>query len=153
MHRLFVLAVTLLLAACANPASGQAAASPGGAPAALTSAPEGAALIGVVWSWQRELTGKEPPDPPELFTVEFLPGGKFTAHIDCNNGGGSWMVDESKLRMTSVRIPKMMCPPGWKDRLLTGGLEGAQTWAVRNGELVITTRGEVGTLRFRPLRK
>jgi len=156
MYRTFALVLPFLVAACAatsaGPADAQAAPAAATAPGATSKAP-GAELTGVVWSWRRVLVGNEPPDPPELFTLEFVPGGKFTTRIDCNNGGGSWMVDEAKIRMTSVRISKMMCPPGWKDREFSKGIEGAETWSLANGELVITTRGEVGKLRFVPLRK
>ena len=150
MRRLLALALPPLIAACAAsfalPISPALAAD---APAAQPS--DSDTFTGVVWSWRRSLVAREPADPPELFTVEFIKGGEFTIRTECNQGGGSFIVDGSQIKLTSIKTTKYLCSPGWKDRAFIQGLEGAETYQVRNGELMLTTQGEVGTMRLRVL--
>lgn len=150
MRRLLTLALPLLIAACAasptQPMSPALAANvPAGEPAGAVT------FTGVTWSWRRSLVGNEPADPPELFTVEFIKGGKFTVRTECNQGGGSFMVDGSQIKLTSIKTTKYLCSPGWKDRAFIQGLEGAETYQIRSGELMLTTPGEVSTMRLRVL--
>lgn len=144
MRRLLALALPLLIAACA------ASSTQPMSPALAANAPA-AELTGVAWSWRRSLVGNDPADPPELFTVEFIKGGKLTVRTECNQGGGSFIVDGSQIKLTSIKTTKYLCSPGWKDRAFMLGLEGAETYQIRNGELVLTTQGAVGTMRLRGL--
>ena len=152
MRRLPVLVLPLLIAAgAALPIQSAAQPAAAGAPAAAS--PDPAALTGTVWSWRRALKGVEPPDPPKLFTVEFIKGGKIKVLTECYEGSASFILDGSAIKMTPVKPTKYLCPPGWKDRALFEGLEGVATWTVANGELVLATSSDLKTMRFQPLNR
>ncbi len=110
-------------------------------------------LTGKTWQWTASTT-KVPasqsvvPDP-ENYTIEFMSDGSFSSKVDCNQLSGTYSTTSSG-GLTIVPGPMTLaaCPDGSLDALYVAGLSGAQSYAVANSQLTVTTADE-STLTFK----
>ena len=75
-----------------------------------------AKLAGPVWRWEETLfnDGKnlKPNGEPSKYTIQFHPDGNFNIHMDCNSGGGQYLIENNKIAIGSIRTTLVACPPG-----------------------------------------
>jgi len=106
-------------------------------------------LEGAVWQLNAFAMGPDPQKVPEdiNITVKFE-DGKVSGRGGCNNYGGGYTVEKSKLRVSQIMSTKMFCDnaSNWEARFLQQ-LEKSQSYAIKGQTLEISC-GEPGKLLF-----
>jgi putative lipoprotein len=73
-------------------------------------------LEGTAWRLVRFQGGDDTtlgPDDPAKYAIEFGPGGRLTARIDCNRGRGTWSSKGSgHLALGHLALTRARCPAG-----------------------------------------
>ncbi len=155
---------SVLLAACAFAVAGCAPTEPKSptlpgyvnAPPPTMAAEGDALLTGTVWSWQgtqmREGT-RITPDAPERYTLEFQPGGKANIRADCNRGSTSYVLTGNALNFGPIALTRAACPPGSRDAEFVKNLDAVSAQVFQGNELVLTLKGDAGSMRFTTTRQ
>jgi len=145
------MAVAMMLAACASDFG--AVNLPGGvnAPPPQIEAVGDASLTNTVWRWE----GTQKSDGTSVvplsaanYTLEFQPGGKLNVRIDCNRGGGQYLLNGNNLTLGSIALTKMLCPQASLDAEFARELAAVTTQRFEGSELVLSLAGNGGTMRF-----
>jgi heat shock protein HslJ len=113
-------------------------------------------LTGTVWAWQGTTMSdgaKIVPDAPERYTLEFQPGGQATVRADCNRGATSYLLNDVQLTFGPIALTKMACPPGSRDAEFLKELAVVASQRFQGYELVLTLRGNSGSMRFTTTRQ
>jgi para-nitrobenzyl esterase len=102
-HAMTLLQLGIMIALAAIPSQVQAA--------------QGAATLqGTRWQLVKFQGGDDrtlTPDDPAKYTIEFAAGGRLTARIDCNRGGGTWKATgSSQLEFGPLALTRAKCPEG-----------------------------------------
>jgi para-nitrobenzyl esterase len=83
-------------------------------PSQVPSAQGAATLQGTRWQLVKFQGGDDrtlTPDDPAKYTIEFAGGGRLTARIDCNRGGGTWKATgSSQLEFGPLALTRAKCP-------------------------------------------
>lgn len=111
-------------------------------------------LMGTVWQLQdiqfRDGT-LAAATPPESYTVEFLADGALVVQADCNRGWGQFTTDQAQsLTIGNLATTRAACPPGSLSNEFLRALQGAATYSVQDGQLLIEPSADTGTLRLTP---
>ena len=110
-------------------------------------------LTGVVWRWQQTLMNNGDifsPDNPNNYTVQFLDDGTVSIQADCNQGSGTYTVQDSALTLTLGPMTLVACPPGSLGDRFTANLSQAAIYFFEGGNLLIDLMVDSGTMRFSP---
>lgn len=114
-----------------------------------------ARLVGPTWAWvgthysdDRRVNA---PDPAR-FTLAFQADGRVEVRADCNRGGATYTADPHRIGFGPVALTKKRCDSGSPDREFLRGLDIANGWLLRDGELFVTLRYDTGSMRFIPLK-
>ncbi len=106
---------------------------------------------GIVWKWQRTAynndTRTEPPDSSH-YTILLMPEGHLSVRLDCNTGGGRYMLDGSSLTLDVTHSTMAACPPGSLARKFMKDLAAARIVFLRDGELYLDLMYDSGTMKF-----
>lgn len=106
---------------------------------------------GIVWKWQRTLynndTRAEPRDPAQ-YTILLMPEGHLSVRLDCNAGGGRYVLDGSSLSLEVTHATAAACPPGTLAQEFLKNLAAARIAFMRDGELYLDLMYDTGTMRF-----
>jgi heat shock protein HslJ len=113
-------------------------------------------LTGTLWSWQgtqmRDGT-RISSDAPERYTLEFQPGGKVNIRADCNRGSTSYVLTGNALNFGPIALTRAACPPGSRDTEFVKNLEVVSAQVFRGNDLVLTLKGDAGSMRFTTTRQ
>lgn len=106
-------------------------------------------------TWQLNLIAKRDGNitinDPSRYTISFNADGTANFQADCNVGGAAFTsADGGALTITPGPITMAFCGPGSLDQIYLGGLTNAMSFAIEDGNLVITMLYESGTLVFHP---
>jgi para-nitrobenzyl esterase len=153
--RLLSIAVSLCVVACATADAppvlpGSVNAPP---PEIAPAADAGDALLTTgIWLWQGMQRGSDAtivPDVPDLYTLEFQPGGRVSVRADCNRGSGSYLLNGRNLSFGPLALTRAMCAPGSRDVEFLRGLAAVKAHDNNGRELVLTFADGAGSMRFR----
>lgn len=106
---------------------------------------------GMIWKWQRTVynndTQAEPRDPSQ-YTIILMPEGHLSVRLDCNAGGGSYVLDGSSLSLKVTHATPAACPLGSLAQDFMRDLAVARIAFMRDGELYLDLMYDTGTMRF-----
>ncbi len=112
---------------------------------------EGDRLRDIEWKWQQTLYGngsKSIPSKPENYTLLLGPDGSVSARIDCNRGGGTYTLEDSRISIEITHTTMAACPPGSLDRAFLKDLSAAALYFIKNGDLYLDLKYDTGTMKF-----
>ena len=110
-----------------------------------------ALLTNTVWAWQEtQVKGgaRTVPDAPGNYTLEFRPGGMVAVRADCNRGSTSYLLNGGALSFGAIALTRSMCPPGSRDAEFLQALAAVTGQLFRDNDLVLTLKGDSGSMRF-----
>jgi heat shock protein HslJ len=119
----------------------------GGTPALDAAAAE---LINVSWLWQSwtDASGAETTvTNPENYTLFFNADGTVNVQLDCNSGGGGYVVDGSSLTFTGIFSTMMFCGEESLDSAFSAGLNQVVSYSITDGVLTLSL-ADGGTMTF-----
>lgn len=113
------------------------------------------ALEGTAWQLVKFQGGdgaSVTPDERARYTIEFGPGGRLTARVDCNRGRGTWKTSGAKgLELGPLALTRAMCPPGSLHDQIVRHWALVRSYVVRDGSLFISLMADGGVYRFEPI--
>lgn len=108
-------------------------------------------LVGPTWQWTASTTtapaSQSVTPDPENYTITFANDGTYSGKADCNNIAGTYTASGSTLTIKPGPSTMAACPEGSQDAFYVAGLLATQSYAITNGELVLTTTD--GTMTFK----
>jgi heat shock protein HslJ len=110
-------------------------------------------LVGPVWQWEQTLMNNGDrfiPDNPGNYTVQFLPDGTVAVQADCNQVGGSYTLDGSRITIELGPSTMAACPEGSLSDQFLANLSAANIYFFNEGNLFIDLMFDSGTMRFSP---
>lgn len=109
-------------------------------------------LMGSVWKLQQIQMNdgsQTVPSNPDNYTIEFMDDGSVAVQADCNRGRGSFATaTDNRLTITGVAITRMACPEGSSDTAFLRGLDSANSYFFRDGQLIIELMYDSGSMIF-----
>lgn len=109
-------------------------------------------LMGSVWKLQQIQMNdgsQTVPNAPENYTIEFMGDGSVVVQADCNRGRGSFAsANDNRLSITGVATTRMACPEGSADAAFLRGLDSANSYFFRDGQLIIELMYDSGSMIF-----
>ena len=123
-----------------------------GATALLAACGTGSGLTGKTWQLSAITTttpafqGVVPTAQQSLYTINFNSDGNFQARADCNQLAGTYTTSGSSLTILPGPMTLALCPEDSLSDEYVQALGNAQSYAIANNSLTITTDG--GTLQF-----
>lgn len=142
MKQLVVLGiVNVMVSACAS--HGQSA--------SITRGHDPQAIIGKTWQWQGTVTAVEKINvtQPERYTLHFDEKGRIQARFDCNRGGGSYQISESKLSFGPLMSTRMACPQDSLDYVFMKQLKDVNSFFLEGDSLYLELPFDSGTLQLK----
>ena len=112
----------------------------------------GSGLTGKTWQLSAITTtvpafqGVLPTAEQSLYTINFNSDGNFQARADCNQLAGTYTTSGSSLTILPGPMTLALCPEDSLSDEYVQALGNAQSYAIANNSLTITTSG--GTLQF-----
>ena len=145
-------ALALAAAAC-SPVDPGAPLMPGSvnAPPPPMTAAGDSLLTGTVWAWKETVMadGKRiKPAASEQYTLVFQPGGAVAVRANCNRGSASYLLNGGALSFGPMALTRAMCPPGSMDTEFVKGLAAVSGQLFKGNDLVLTLRGDSGSMVF-----
>lgn len=108
-------------------------------------------LVGPTWQWTASTTtapaSQSVTPNPENYTITFANDGTYSGKADCNNIAGTYTTSGSTLTIKPGPSTMAACPEDLQDAFYVAGLLATQSYAITNGELVLTTTD--GTMTFK----
>jgi heat shock protein HslJ len=140
-------------------AEAEAPAAEGEAPAAEAEAGTGGAeeavtepsLTGVAWQWTNFTDpeqGALPIDSPEQYVIEFTPEGRVGIKADCNNGTGTYIVDEGSIDIALGAMTLALCAPESLSDQFLNYLGDVSAYTFDGNDLLLDLPDGAGTMRF-----
>jgi putative lipoprotein len=86
---------------------------------------------------------------PARYTLQFLPGGRLLARLDCNQGSGGYTAADGALALTPMATTLKRCLPGSHDADFGRLLHAATSYRF-DPEGFLLLRGADGVLRLQP---
>ncbi len=109
-------------------------------------------LMGSVWKLQQIQMNdgsQTVPSNPDNYTIEFMDDGSVAVQADCNRGRASFATaTDNRLTITGVAITRMACPEGSSDTAFLRGLDSANSYFFRDGQLIIELMYDSGSMIF-----
>lgn len=157
LSRLLIPACACVIVACA-PTEPKPPTLPGyiNAPPPAMAAAGDALLTGTVWKWQATQMrdgARITPDAPERYTLEFQPGGRVNVRADCNRGAASYVLTGNALNFGPIALTRAACPAGSRDAEFVRNLDAVSGQLFQDNELVLTLKGDTGSMRFTTTRQ
>ena len=111
----------------------------------------GQMLIGTVWKWQQSLYNNDTravPPNPENYTLKLLPDGNVSIRADCNVGGGTYRLDDSRISIEITHTTMAACPPESLEQKYIRDLNAAAIYFFDADILYIDLKYDTGTMKF-----
>ncbi len=104
------------------------------------------------WEWVGTITPVEKVEvsDPGRYTIRLTDDGKVQARVDCNRGGGTYVISEGKLSFGPLLSTRMACPADSLDGLFLKDLQRVASFFILNGNLYLELPYDSGTMRLRP---
>ncbi len=134
------------------PAEGATPAAPA-EPVAPAEPAAPAEITGVTWQLQEISRGSGSVSPvadPTKYTLTLNADGTVAIVADCNTGAGTYEVDGSAISFQQLATTRMACPQPSMGSQFTKVLEFVDSYAVENGNFVLSYSNGSGTLTFAP---
>lgn len=112
-----------------------------------------AEITGVTWQLQEISRGSGSVSPvadPTKYTLTLNADGTVAIVADCNTGSGTYEIDGSAISFQQLATTRMACPQPTMGSQFTKVLEFVDSYAVENGNLVLSYSNGSGTLTFAP---
>jgi heat shock protein HslJ len=110
-------------------------------------------LMGTVWQWDQTLMNNDDtfkPNNPDSYTLQFKPDGTVAIQADCNQVGGTYTLDGSRITIELGPSTMAACPEGsLADQFLTQ-LGGAVIYFIEGQKLFLDLQFDSGTMHFSP---
>ena len=91
------------------------------------------------------------PGDRTKYTIEFAPGGRVTARIDCNRGRGTWKATApGQLELGPLGLTRMMCPPESLHDQIAKQWQNIRSYVIRGGHLFLALMADGGIYEFEP---
>lgn len=110
-----------------------------------------ASIVGVVWEWVETAYGDDSVTTvadPSQYTLLLNEDGTATLQVDCNRGGGSYSLDDSRLSLNVFVMTRVACPDGSLSDEFLSNLNAAATYVMDGDDLVINMFADSGNVRF-----
>jgi heat shock protein HslJ len=107
--------------------------------------------MGVVWSWQStQMRGGAVvvPESRDRYTLEFQPDGTVRVRADCNRGSATYVRSGKALSIAPPALTRMACPAGTRDAEFVRSLTEVAGHLIRGNDLVLTLKGDGGSMQF-----
>ena len=88
-------------------------------------------------------------DDPTRYTVQFLPEGRLTAKLDCNQGSAGFTASEGVLEVSVMAATLALCEPGSHGDTFGRILQYATSYDI-DADGILWLRGDEGVLQLRP---
>lgn len=106
---------------------------------------------GIVWKWQHTVYNNDTqiaPQDPAQYTILLMPEGHLSVRLDCNAGGGRYVLDGSSVSLEVTHATMAACPPGSLAQEFMKNLAAARIAFMRDGELYLDLMYDTGTMKF-----
>lgn len=110
-------------------------------------------LVGPVWQWVETLynnDAKAIPPRSENFTVQFGADGTVKVRADCNRKEGRYSGAEQRIAIKITHSTRAACPENSFEEQFVRDLTNGVIWFLKDGDLYIDIKYDVGTMRLRP---
>ena len=119
-------------------------------------APGGASkLQGTTWQLVKFQGGDDrtlTPDDPAKYTIEFAPGDRVVARIDCNRGSGTWKAtDAGQLALGPLALTRAKCPDGSLHDQIAKQWTNVRSFVMKEGHLFLSLMADGGIYDFAPV--
>jgi para-nitrobenzyl esterase len=92
------------------------------------------------------------PDDRGKYTIEFGPGGRLTARVDCNRGRGTWKSSGSnQIRLGPLALTRARCPAGSLHDQIVKQWGNIRSFVLKDGHLFLALMADGGIYEFEPL--
>lgn len=111
------------------------------------------ALLGVTWQWVETVYGDGTvvaADDPSRYTLLFDESGQVAVRLDCNGGGGSYMLDGSSLFFGELVSTLMACAGESQATLFAKDLAEVYSYVIEDGRLFLSLKLDSGIMEFAP---
>ncbi len=109
-------------------------------------------IIGPVWHWVRTRYANDtmlnPASSTAGYTLRLKPDGTIQVRGDCNAGGGSFILNGSKLTITITHTTLAACPEGSLENVFIRDLNRTGGFVLENGILFLDLKLDSGTMEF-----
>ena len=108
-------------------------------------------IVHTVWKWQQTLENndtKAVPSDPDQYTLTFLPGGQISIRADCNQGGGIYTLNASRLTIEITHTTMAACPPGSLEQKYIRYLNAVAGFFIKGDALYLDIKYDTGTMTF-----
>jgi len=108
------------------------------------------ALTGTRWEWVSTTTATETitAADPARYAITFADDGSAGVVADCNVGNATYTTGEGNVLSIVLGVSTLVLCENSQDQQFRAGLEGAASYALEGGELVVTL-ADGGMMRFR----
>ena len=107
-------------------------------------------IEGPVWTWQyvaRVNGTRTMPAEPGHYTLRLGPNGQLNVRADCNQAGGRYRLEGSRLTLSVTHSTMAACPPESLDRQFLAELAAVIAWRLEDSRLHVDLTGG-GTMVF-----
>ena len=110
-------------------------------------------IVGPIWQWVRTRYSDDTvltrPANTAGYTLQLDSKGKVLIRADCNEGGGSFTMNGSKLSITITHKTLAACPEGSLENPFIFDLNRTVGFLIKNGTLFLDLKLDTGTMEFR----
>lgn len=94
------------------------------------------------------------PDDGANYTIEFGPGARLSARIDCNRGRGTWKSSGSnQLQFGPLALTRAKCPAGSLHDHIVKQWGYIRSYVIKDGHLFLSLMADGGIYEFEPVTK
>jgi heat shock protein HslJ len=108
-------------------------------------------VVNTVWKWQQTLENndtKAVPSNPDHYTLKLLPEGRVSIRADCNQAGGAYTSNGTRLSIEITHTTMAACPPESLEQRFVRYLNAAAGYFVEGDALYIDLKYDTGTMKF-----
>jgi len=114
-------------------------------------------LAGTSWQLVKFQGGDEKtlrPDDGAKYTIELSSGGRLTARIDCNRGGGTWKSSgPNQLQFGPLALTRAKCPARSMHDQIVKQWANIRSYVIRDGHLFLSLMADGGIYEFESIKK
>ncbi|CUS04479.2 protein of unknown function [Candidatus Promineifilum breve] len=106
------------------------------------------ALAGRGWQWTHFRDAKQDYDVTGTYTITFNADGTASVVADCNQGNGTYRIDDTNLTISILATTRVACPAGSLGDSFIEYLNQAGTFAFSDTTLNVILMADGGTMTF-----
>jgi len=104
------------------------------------------------WNWIKTQYSNDKivtPNIPEKFSITFKKDGSFSIATDCNNAGGSYMVENKKITFGTMFMTEMYCENSQENEFLKMIEQTESFMFTSKGEMILLLKYDSGSVIFK----